>query len=157
MSARTQERGKENPSAHPRTHPLNPRYKSRAVEYDGTRMLFVAVRKNLSMIVVDAGLLTEVARRLQSEGKAMLPGKLGFSPGRSRSRRASTAEDHDLLISYLNPLSRSMFLCLIGSWEGFFGLFQLIGLVFTVGRSDPPSPHSVFSWVSSPSIDGPCF
>ena len=40
------------------------------VEDDGTKMLFVAVRRSLSRIAVDAGLLAEVARRLQAEEAA---------------------------------------------------------------------------------------
>ena len=51
------------------------------VEDDGTRMLFVAVRRNLNRISGDVGLLVEVARRLQAEGRwmgrARLPGRLG--------------------------------------------------------------------------------
>ena len=51
------------------------------VEDDGTRMLFVAVRRNLDRITGDVGLLAAVARRLQEEGRwagrARLPGRLG--------------------------------------------------------------------------------
>ena len=51
------------------------------VENDGTRMLFVAVRRNLNRISGDVGLLVRVARRLQAEGRwegrARLPGRLG--------------------------------------------------------------------------------
>jgi hypothetical protein len=51
------------------------------VEEDGTRMLFVAVRRNLGRIAVDARLRADVARRLQAEGRwegrARLPGRLG--------------------------------------------------------------------------------
>jgi len=51
------------------------------VEDDGTRMLFVAVRRSLNRIANDAGLLARVARRLQAEGRwmgrARLPGRLG--------------------------------------------------------------------------------
>jgi hypothetical protein len=51
------------------------------VEDDGTRMLFVAVRRNLNRITADVGLLARVARRLQAEGRwygrARLPGRLG--------------------------------------------------------------------------------
>jgi hypothetical protein len=39
------------------------------VEDDGTRMLFVAVRRNLNRISGDVGLLARVARRLQAEGR----------------------------------------------------------------------------------------
>ena len=50
-------------------------------EDDGTRMLFVGVRRNLDRIANDAGLLARVARRLQAEGRwegrARLPGRLG--------------------------------------------------------------------------------
>ena len=50
-------------------------------EDDGTRMLFVGVRRNLSRIAGDVGLLARVARRLQAEGRWMgrtrLPGRLG--------------------------------------------------------------------------------
>ena len=42
------------------------------MEDDGTRMLFVAVRRSLSRIAGDAGLLAEVAWRLQAEGRARL-------------------------------------------------------------------------------------
>jgi len=51
------------------------------VEDDGTRMLFVAVRRNLNRIAHDVGLLARVARGLQAEGRwdgrARLPGRLG--------------------------------------------------------------------------------
>ncbi len=51
------------------------------VEDDGTRMLFVSVRRNLDRIVGDVGLLAGVARRLQAEGRwagrSRLPGRLG--------------------------------------------------------------------------------
>ena len=51
------------------------------MEEDGTRMLFVAVRRNLGRIAVDARLRADVARRLQAEGRwegrARLPGRLG--------------------------------------------------------------------------------
>ena len=51
------------------------------VEDDGTRMLFVSVRRSLDRIVGDVGLLAGVARRLQAEGRwagrARLPGRLG--------------------------------------------------------------------------------
>ena len=51
------------------------------VEDDGTRMLFVAVRRSLDRITNDVGLLARVARRLQAEGRwmgrARLPGRLG--------------------------------------------------------------------------------
>ena len=47
------------------------------VEDDGTRMVFVSVRRNLNRITNDVGLLVAVARRLQAEGwwmgKARLP------------------------------------------------------------------------------------
>ena len=46
-------------------------------EDDGTRMLFVSVRRNLNRITGDVGLLVAVARRLQREdrwmGRARLP------------------------------------------------------------------------------------
>ncbi|MCW3979424.1 MAG: hypothetical protein NWF12_06705 [Candidatus Bathyarchaeota archaeon] len=62
------------------------------VEDDGTRMLFVAVRRSLNRITHDVGLLARVARGLQAEGRwdgrARLPGRLGCSQGRSRRRRA---------------------------------------------------------------------
>jgi len=41
------------------------------VEDDGTRMLFVAVRRNLNRITRDVGLLARVARGLQAEGRWM--------------------------------------------------------------------------------------
>jgi len=41
------------------------------VEDDGTRMLFVSVRRNLNRITGDVGLLVAVARRLQREGRWM--------------------------------------------------------------------------------------
>jgi hypothetical protein len=51
------------------------------VEDDGTRMLFVGVRKSLSRIAGDVRLMAEVARRLQAldrwEGRTRLPGRLG--------------------------------------------------------------------------------
>jgi len=51
------------------------------VEDDGTRMIFVSVRRNLIRITDDVGLLAAVARRLQEEGRwmgrARLPGRLG--------------------------------------------------------------------------------
>ena len=51
------------------------------VEDDGTRMLFVSVRRSLDRIVGDVGLLVAVARRLQAEGRwggrARLPGEMG--------------------------------------------------------------------------------
>jgi len=141
MSVHTQERGKENPSAHPRTNPLNPRYKSRAVEEDGTRMLFVAVRRNLGRIAVDARLRADVARRLQAEGSGRggrgSRGGWGLLPGRSRRRRASSAEDRDHLISYLNSLLRSMFFRGSDRGGGLFGFLSVVGLVFTGGRRDP--------------------
>ena len=50
-------------------------------EDDGTRMIFVGVRRNLNRIAGDVGLLAAVARRLQEEGRwmgrARLPGRLG--------------------------------------------------------------------------------
>ncbi len=50
-------------------------------EDDGTRMVFVSVRRNLNRITGDVGLLAAVARRLQKEGRwhgrARLPGRLG--------------------------------------------------------------------------------
>ena len=55
------------------------------VEDDGTRMLFVSVRRNLNRITGDVGLLAAVARRLQEEGRWMgrtrLPGRLGVLAG----------------------------------------------------------------------------
>ena len=51
------------------------------MEDDRTRMLFLAVRRNISRIAVDAGLLADVAWRLQAEGRwegrARLPVRLG--------------------------------------------------------------------------------
>ena len=51
------------------------------VEDDGTRMLFVSVRRNLNRITGDVELLVAVARRLQAKGRwmgrARLPGRLG--------------------------------------------------------------------------------
>ncbi len=51
------------------------------VEDDGTRMVFVSVRRNLNRITGDVGLLAAVARRLQKEdrwmGRARLPRDLG--------------------------------------------------------------------------------
>lgn len=48
---------------------------------DGTRMLFVAVRRSLSRIAVDVGLLAKVVWRPQSldrrERRARFPGRLG--------------------------------------------------------------------------------
>ncbi len=41
------------------------------VEDDGTRMVFVSVRRNLNRITGDVGLLAAVARRLQAEGRWM--------------------------------------------------------------------------------------
>ena len=41
------------------------------VEDDGTRMLFVSVRRNLNRITGDVGLLVAVARRLQREDRWM--------------------------------------------------------------------------------------
>ena len=41
------------------------------VEDDGTRMIFVLVRRNLNRIKGDVGLLGAVARRLQREGRWM--------------------------------------------------------------------------------------
>jgi hypothetical protein len=41
------------------------------VEDDGTRMVFVSVRRNLNRITNDVGLLVAVARRLQAEGRWM--------------------------------------------------------------------------------------
>ncbi len=50
-------------------------------EDDGTRMIFVGVRRNLNRITGDVGLLAAVARRLQREGRwmgrARLPRVLG--------------------------------------------------------------------------------
>ena len=50
-------------------------------EDDGTRMIFVGVRRNLNRITGDIGILAAVARRLQKEGRwmgrARLPGRLG--------------------------------------------------------------------------------
>jgi len=52
-----------------------------SVEDDGARMLFVAVRRNLNRIAVDARLLADVAQILQAEGRwegrARLSGRLG--------------------------------------------------------------------------------
>ena len=51
------------------------------VEDDGTRMLFVGVRRSMDRIVGDVGLLAAVVRRLREEGRLMgrarLPGRLG--------------------------------------------------------------------------------
>jgi len=41
------------------------------VEDDGTRMVFVSVRRSLSRITNDVGLLVAVVRRLQAEGRLM--------------------------------------------------------------------------------------
>jgi len=41
------------------------------VEDDGTRMVFVSVRRNLGRITGDVGLLVAVARRLRAEGRMM--------------------------------------------------------------------------------------
>ena len=41
------------------------------MEDDGTRMVFVSVRRNLNRITGDVGLLAAVARRLQAEGRWM--------------------------------------------------------------------------------------
>jgi len=50
-------------------------------EDDGTRVLFVSVRRNLNRISGDVDLLARVARGLQAEGRwqgrARLPGRLG--------------------------------------------------------------------------------
>ncbi len=50
-------------------------------EDDGTRMIFVSVRRNLNRITGDVELLAAVARRLREEGRwmgrARLPGRLG--------------------------------------------------------------------------------
>ena len=40
-------------------------------EDDGTRMVFVSVRRNLNRITGDVGLLAAVVRRLQAEGRWM--------------------------------------------------------------------------------------
>jgi Flp pilus assembly protein TadB len=51
------------------------------VEDDGTRMIFVAIRRSLSRIVVDVDLMVLVLRRLRAEdrlmGRARLPEDLG--------------------------------------------------------------------------------
>ena len=51
------------------------------VEDDGTRMIFVAMRRSLRRIVVDVDLMVLVLRRLRAEGRLMgrarLPGDLG--------------------------------------------------------------------------------
>jgi predicted signal transduction protein with EAL and GGDEF domain len=51
------------------------------VEDDGTRMLFVGVRRSMGRIVGDVELLVAVARRLRAVGRMMgrarLPGDLG--------------------------------------------------------------------------------
>jgi len=52
------------------------------VEDDGTRMIFVAMRRSLRRIVVDVDLMVLVLRRLSAEGRLMgrarLPGDLGM-------------------------------------------------------------------------------
>ncbi len=51
------------------------------VEDDGTRMIFVSVRRSMDRIVCDVELLAAVARRLREEGwwmgRARLPGEMG--------------------------------------------------------------------------------
>ena len=60
------------------------------VEDDGTRMVFVSVRRNLNRITGDVGLLAVVARRLQVEGRwmgrARLPRELARAARRLESR-----------------------------------------------------------------------
>jgi len=62
-------------------------------EDDGTRMIFVSVRRNLNRITGDVGLLVAVARRLQREdrwmGRARLPGDLGRIAKRFKGVRAA--------------------------------------------------------------------
>ena len=62
-------------------------------EDDGTRMLFVSVRRNLNRITGDVELLVAVARRLQREGRwmgrARLPGELGRIAKRFKGVRAA--------------------------------------------------------------------
>ena len=63
------------------------------VEDDGTRMVFVSVRRSLARITGDVALLVEVARRLRAEGRlagrARLPGELGRAARRlEEARRA---------------------------------------------------------------------
>ena len=54
-------------------------------EDNGTRMLFVGVRRSMDRIANDVELLVAVARRLGAEGRRMgrarLPGGLGFACG----------------------------------------------------------------------------
>ena len=63
-------------------------------EDDGTRMVFVGVRRGLSRITGDVGLLVAVVRRLQAEGRMMgrarLPGELARAARRleGEARRA---------------------------------------------------------------------
>jgi hypothetical protein len=56
------------------------------VEDDGTRMLFVSVRRNLNRITGDVGLLVAVARRLQREGRWMGRARLPRDLGRAVRR-----------------------------------------------------------------------
>ena len=61
------------------------------VEDDGTRMVFVSVRRCLARISGDVALLVEVARRLRAEGRlvgrARLPGELGRAARRLEGAR----------------------------------------------------------------------
>ena len=61
------------------------------VEDDGTRMVFVSVRRNLNRITGDVGLLAAVARRLQAEGRwmgrARLPRELAKAVRRLEGER----------------------------------------------------------------------
>lgn len=55
------------------------------MEYDGTRMIFVGVRRGMDRISNDVELLVAVARRLRAEGRMMGRARL---PGGSRGRRS---------------------------------------------------------------------
>ncbi len=63
------------------------------VEDDGTRMIFVSVRRNMDRIVGDVELLAAVARRLREEGRwmgrARLPGEMGRIAKRFKGVRAA--------------------------------------------------------------------
>ena len=75
------------------------------MEDDGTRMLFVAERRNLNRIAVDAGLLADVAWRLRDEGRARLPGRLGVLAREIEEKARIIVGNLDLHVSYLNRCS----------------------------------------------------
>ena len=107
------------------------------VEDDGTRMLFVSVRRNLSRIAVDMELLADVVQRLQAlDCVRVVAGYKGFGGCGFCVSGVVVGGWWFTVLCHVCFLGGG-FMVLGG---GFSGLLPLIGLVFTVGLCYPPSP-----------------